>query len=198
MRFCQEHNIVFMNIWFFTESPIFLLSGRSNETRGCHALPTHCHPVPIPARLPTAVKTQKGPIEKELSIQRAVGEYWTTWEDEKPLSQTAIVAKHRSPLLTLTACIWGQPSKLASASLWQKIHPDEECLTVNYLEETAHWGFPETRKRSARCEMRSCICDLALEMQKSAIITSTGTAQLDGLSISAENMQNSRKGKNKK
>jgi len=94
-----------MNIWFFTESPIFLLSGRSNETRGHHALPTHRHPVPIPARLPTAVKTQKELIEKELSIQRAVGEYWTTWEDEKPLSQTAIVAKHRSPLLTLTACI---------------------------------------------------------------------------------------------
>jgi len=94
-----------MNIWFFTESPILLLSGRSTETRGRHYIPIHRHPVPMPARLPTAVKTRKELIEKELSIQKAVDKYWTTWEGDKPLSQTTIAAKHRIPLSTLTASI---------------------------------------------------------------------------------------------
>jgi len=118
----------------------------------------------MPARLPTAVKTRKELLEKELSIQKAVDEYWATWEDDKPLSQTAIAAKHHIALSTLTARIRGRPSKLASASLQQKIRPDEEQLIVDYLEETAHRGFPDTKKRCARraneiLHMRSGIKD---------------------------------------
>jgi hypothetical protein len=56
------------------------------------------------------------------------------------------------PLLTLGAHIGGRSSKLASAGLQQKISPDEECLLVDYLEETAHRGFPDTKRRCIQHE----------------------------------------------
>jgi hypothetical protein len=101
----------------------------------------------MPARLPIAVKTRQALLEKELNVQKAVTEYWATREDNEPPSQSVIAAKHCIPLSTLTAHIRGCPSKLASAGLRQRILPDEEVLLVDYLEEAAHQGFPDTRKR---------------------------------------------------
>jgi hypothetical protein len=104
----------------------------------------------MPARLPTAVKTRQALLEKELNVQKAVTEYWATREDNEPPSQSVIAAKHCIPLSTLTARIRGRPSKLALAGLQQRILPDEEVLLVDYLEEAAHRGFPDTRKRCTR------------------------------------------------
>jgi hypothetical protein len=105
----------------------------------------------MPGRLPTAVKARRVLLEKEANVQKAVDEYWATWDDNEPPSKTALAAKHHMPLSTLGARIGGRSSKLASAGLQQKISPDEECLLVDYLEETAHWGFLDTKRRCIQC-----------------------------------------------
>ena len=48
---------------------------------------------------------------------------------------------------TLQAQINGHTSKIKSAGQQQKLRPDEELLLVDYLQETACWGFPDTSKR---------------------------------------------------
>ena len=60
------------------------------------------------------------------------------------------------------AQINGCTSKIKSAGQQQKICPDEEQLLVDYLQETACQGFPDTLKGPPIMQMRSYICNLAI------------------------------------
>ena len=106
----------------------------------------------MPGKDPAAVKSQKTLQEKENNLQKAVQEYFNTWDQKPPPSQDAIASQFCIARSTLSACINGCPSKLASASQRQKIYPEEEHLIVDYLQETARRGFPDTQKQCIRCE----------------------------------------------
>ena len=105
----------------------------------------HCS-ISMPSKVSQAVKLRKELKEYEERLQEAVDEYWAT-QDQTPLpSQVVIAARHKVKRSTLSACIRCRPSKLESASRLHKIHPDEERVIVDYLQETGHRGFPETWK----------------------------------------------------
>jgi len=63
----------------------------------------------------------------------------------------SLANKHGIARSTLRARINGRPSKIESAGQQQKIRPDEEQLLVDYLQETARRGFPDTFKRATNC-----------------------------------------------
>ena len=105
----------------------------------------------MPGKDPAAVKSQRTPEQKENDLQMAVQEYLNTWDQKPPPNQDAIASQFGVARLTLSAPIKGCPSKLASASQWQKIYPEEEQLIIDYLLETACQGFPDTQRRCIRC-----------------------------------------------
>jgi len=79
-------------------------------------------------------------------LQEAIDEYWAT--ETRHLTKPGVIAarpKVKRP--TLSAHIRCRPSKLESASKWQKIHLMRRGVIVDYLQETGHRGFPDTRKR---------------------------------------------------
>ena len=80
-------------------------------------------------------------------MQKALEEYFATLQDSVPPTRAELANKHGVAKSTLSARINGRPSKLVSASKRQKIFPDEEKLIVDYLQETARRGFPDTQKR---------------------------------------------------
>ena len=104
----------------------------------------------MPGLVPAAVKARKTLQEKEDNLQKALEEYLKTRDQKPPPSQDAIARQFGVPRSTLSARIKGRPSKLASASQRQKIYPDEEQLIIDYLQETARRGFPDTQIRCIR------------------------------------------------
>ena len=80
-------------------------------------------------------------------MQKALEEYFVTQHDPAPPTHAELATKHGIAKSTLSAQINGCPSKLVSASKQQKIFPGEERLIVDYLQETARRGFPDTQKR---------------------------------------------------
>jgi len=101
----------------------------------------------MPWTVPAAVKAQRALEEKESHMQKALEEYFATQQDSVPPTCAELANKHGVAKSTLSARINGCPSKLVSAGKQQKIFPDEERLVVNYLQETACRGFPDTQKR---------------------------------------------------
>ena len=101
----------------------------------------------MPGPVPAAVKARRTLQEKEDNLQKALEEYLTTRDQKPPPSQDAIARQFGVARSTLSARIKGRPSKLASASQRQKIYPDEEQLIIDYLQETARRGFPDTQIR---------------------------------------------------
>ena len=79
-------------------------------------------------------------------MQKALEEYFATLQDSAPPTCAELANKHGIAKSTLSARINGHPSKLVSASKWQRIFPDEEKLIIDYLHETACRGFPDTQK----------------------------------------------------
>ena len=104
----------------------------------------------MPGLVPAAVKARKSLQEKEDNIQKALQEYLNTQDQKPPPSQDTIASQFGVARSTLSACIKGCPSKLASQSQQQKIYPDEEQQIINYLQETACRGFPDTQKQCIR------------------------------------------------
>ena len=104
----------------------------------------------MPGPVPAAVKARKTLQEKEDNIQKAVQEYLDTRDQKPPPSQETISSQFGVAQLTLSARIKGRPSKLASQSQQQKLYPDEEQQIVNYLQQTARRGFPDTQRRCIR------------------------------------------------
>jgi len=104
----------------------------------------------MPGPVPAAVKARRTLQEKEDNLQKALEVYLNTWDQKPPPSQDAIARQFGVARSTLSARIKGRPSKLASASQRQKIYPDEEQLIVDYLQETARRGFPDTQRRCVR------------------------------------------------
>ena len=101
----------------------------------------------MPWAVPAAVKARRALEEKESCMQKALEEYFATQHDPAPPTHAELASKHGVAKSTLSARINGRPSKLVTAGKWQKILPDEEKLLVNYLQETARRGFPDTQKR---------------------------------------------------
>ena len=100
----------------------------------------------MPGPVPPAVRSQKTLQQKEDDLQKAVQEYLSTRDQKPPPTQDAIASQFGVARLTLSARIKGCPSKLVSSSQRQKLYPDEEQLIVDYLQETARQGFPDTQK----------------------------------------------------
>jgi len=103
--------------------------------------------------------------------------------------------KHGIAKSTLSARINGCPSKLVSASKWKNIFPDEERLIVNYLQETARRGFPDTPKQCILCaneilRMRSGLPPLLMN-----VVLEHSMGQSDMGSSSCVNKRNVRRGK---
>ena len=105
---------------------------------------------PMPESIPKAAKAKEAAIKKEDALQRAVEEFQQTWSLPSAPSQVLLAMKHGISRSTLQAWISGRTSKIESAGQQQKIRPDEEQLLVDYLQETACWGFPDTLKRATR------------------------------------------------
>jgi Tc5 transposase DNA-binding domain len=105
----------------------------------------------MPGSIPKAAKAKEAAIKKEEALQMAVEEFQQTWGLPSALSQGLLAEKHGIVRSTLQAWINGHTSKIESAGQQQKLHPDEEQLLVDYLQETAHWGFPDTLKRATSC-----------------------------------------------
>jgi len=101
----------------------------------------------MPQPVPAAVKARRALEEKESCIQKALEEYFATRDNSAPPTHADLANKHGIAKSTLSAQINGRPLKVVSSSKWQKIFPDEERLIVNYLQETARRGFPDTQKR---------------------------------------------------
>ena len=106
--------------------------------------------ISMPPKCSQAVKTRKEHLEYEEKVQQAVDEYWATQMQMPKPSQEELANKYGIKRPTLSVCIQGRPSKLESASKHQKIYSDEEKLIVEYLQETARQGFPDTRRRCLR------------------------------------------------
>ena len=93
------------------------------------------------------MKAKEAAMKKEEALQRAVDKFQQT---QNLPSQGLLAKKHGIARSTLQAQISGCTSKIESAGQQQKIHPDEEQLLVDYLQETACQGFPDTLKRATR------------------------------------------------
>ena len=104
----------------------------------------------MPGPVPPAVRSRKTLQQKEDDLQKAVQEYLSTRDQKPPPTQDAIASQFGVARSTLSARIKGRPSKLVSSSQRQKLYPDEEQLIVDYLQETARQGFPDTQKRCVR------------------------------------------------
>ena len=104
----------------------------------------------MPESIPKAAKAKEAAMKKEEALQRAVDEFQQTRNLPSAPSQGLLAKKHGVARLTLQARISGRTSKIESAGRQQKIHPDEEQLLVDYLQETARQGFPDTLKRATR------------------------------------------------
>ena len=105
----------------------------------------------MPGPIPKAAKAKEAAIKREEAIQRAVEEFQETQGLPSALSQGLLASKHGIPRSTLQARINGRTSKIKSAGQQQKLRPDEEQLLVDYLQETARQGFPDTSKRATMC-----------------------------------------------
>ena len=104
----------------------------------------------MPDSIPKAAKAKEAAIKKEEALQRAVEEFQQTRGLPSAPSQGSLAKKHSVARSTLQARINGRTSKIESAGQQQKIRPDEEQLLVDYLQETARRGFPDTLKRATR------------------------------------------------
>src|SRR5258706_7633855 len=104
----------------------------------------------MPESIPKAAKAKEAAIKKEDALQRAVKEFQQTRSLPSAPSQVLLAMKHVISRSTLQARISGRTSKIESAGRQQKIRPDEEQLLVDYLQETARRGFPDTLKRATR------------------------------------------------
>jgi len=102
----------------------------------------------MPGPIPKAAKAKEAAIKKEEALQRAVEEFLQTRDLPLAPSQGALANKHGIARSTLQARIHGRISKIESAGQQQRIRPDEEQLLVDYLQETARRGFPDTFKRA--------------------------------------------------
>ena len=102
----------------------------------------------MPGSIPKAAKAKEAAIKKEEALQKAVEEFQQTRSLPSAPSQGLLANKHGVARSTLQARINGRTSKIKSAGQQQKIHPDEEQLLVDYLQETACRGFPDTFKRA--------------------------------------------------
>ena len=109
----------------------------------------------MPASIPKAAKAKEVAIKKEEAIQRAVEEFQQNLGLPSALSHGLLAKKHGIARLTLQA-------QIKSAGQQQKICPDEEQLLVDYLQETAHQGFPDMLKGQPIVQMRSYICNLVI------------------------------------
>ena len=102
----------------------------------------------MPGSILKAAKAKEAAIKKEEALQRAVEEFQQTQGLPLALSQGLLAEKHGVARSALQARINGRTSKIESAGQQQKLHPDEEQLLVDYLQETARRGFPDTSKRA--------------------------------------------------
>src|SRR5260370_27779314 len=105
----------------------------------------------MPASIPKAAKAKEAAIKKEEALQRAVEEFQQTQGLPSALGQGLLAKKHGIARSTLQARINGCTSKIKSAGQQQKLHPDEEQLLVDYLQEPTRQGFPDTSKRVTSC-----------------------------------------------
>ena len=102
---------------------------------------------------PKVLQTEKARSkleDYEERMGRAVAEWKATKGQKLRPTQQSIANKWGIAQPTLTARINGRPSKLLSANKWQKIYPSEEQALVEYLQETAWRGFPDTWKQCLR------------------------------------------------
>ena len=104
----------------------------------------------MPGPVPPAVRAQKTLQQKEDDLQKAVQGYLNTQDQKPPPTQDAIASQFGIAQSTLSVCIKGHPSRLASSSQQQKLYPDEEQLIIDYLQETVCRGFPDTQKQCVR------------------------------------------------
>jgi len=104
----------------------------------------------MPGQMIEAVKRRNKLEDHETAIQQAIQEFLATQDQPSPPSQDTLASKYEVPRSTLSAHIQGCTSKLDSASQQQKIFWEEEELIVDYLQETACRGFPDTRKQCIR------------------------------------------------
>ena len=100
----------------------------------------------MPPKVSQAEKARKDLEDQEVRMAKAVAEWEATRMQKPQPTQQSIADKWGVKQPTLTAQINGRLSKLQSASQQQKIHPDEEKVLVEYLQETARRGFPDTKK----------------------------------------------------
>ena len=143
-RLCQGHSVIIRNAYSCFEALNLSCETVMQELKVV-LWHSNCHLINMPGLVPAAVKARKTPQEKEDNLQKALEEYLKTQDQKPPPSQDAIARQFGVPRLTLSAWIKGHPSKLASASQWQKIYPDEEQLIIDYLQETACRGFLDTQ-----------------------------------------------------
>ena len=119
---------------------------------------------PMPELIPEAAKAKEAAIKKEVALQRAVEGFQQTQGLPSAPSQVSLAMKHGISRSTLQAHLSGCTSKIESAGQQQKICPDEEQLLVDYLQETACQGFPDTLKGLLDMQMKSFTCDLVIPM----------------------------------
>ena len=97
---------------------------------------------------PKGCQSKRSSHKEEEALQRAVEEFQQSHGLPSALSQELFAHKHDIVRSTLQEQINGCTSKIESAGQQQKLCPDEEQLIVNYLQETACQGFPNTLKRA--------------------------------------------------
>jgi len=116
----------------------------------CGKVIPHMALIKIPRNVLQAEKARKELEDYEERMAKALAEWEATRKQMPQPTQEALAIKWDVKQPTLTARINGRPSKMESAKKHQLLHPNEEQCLVEYLQETARRGFPDTRKRCIR------------------------------------------------
>lgn len=98
----------------------------------------------MPHKVSPAEKARKELEDNEERMTKAIAEWEATRKQTPQPTQEALAIKWSVKQPTLTACINGRPSKMESARKCQLLHPNEEQYLVEYLQENAQRGFPDT------------------------------------------------------
>ena len=100
--------------------------------------------IEMPRNVSQAEKVRKELEDYEERLAKALAEWEATRKQVPRPTQEALASKWDVKWSTLTARINGRPSKLESAKKCQVLYPNEEQCLVEYLQETARRGFPDT------------------------------------------------------